>query len=105
MDGIVSTKPRKLRKDAFYSPAERTILNKHKEEYRMQPTRQLRGNVLRTKILPDLFNYWDGEGLGPKTEEESTTRMKVKSHSYSTVIRVTSSRHWQVGSETTGVHW
>ena len=78
----VTAKARKLRKDAFYSPAERTILNKYKQEYRMQPTRELRGNVLRTKILPDLFNYWDHEGLGPETDEESTVCMKVISLSY-----------------------
>jgi len=78
----VTVKARKLRKDAFYSPAERSILNKFKLEYRMQPTRELRANVLRTKILPDLFNYWDHEGLGPENDEDSTRRMKVRSLSY-----------------------
>jgi hypothetical protein len=77
MDIPLLPKARKHRKDAFYSPAEMTILVKHKQEYRTQPTRELRGNVLRTKILPDLYNYWVEKGTEPQTEEESTARMKV----------------------------
>jgi hypothetical protein len=75
--GPVPTKTRKLRKDAFYSPAERAILNVHRLDYRTQTTRELRANVLKTKVLPDLFNYWDQQGTGPNSEEETTARMKV----------------------------
>ena len=81
MEIPVPAKTGKHRKDAYYSPAERNVINVHKLEYRMQPTRELRANIFRTKILPDLFNYWVQEGQGPETEEDSTERMKVGSFS------------------------
>jgi hypothetical protein len=69
--------PRKARRDALYSQAEMEVLNRHKEEYRQQTTRELRANVMRTKLLVDLFNYWLEQGTGPENEEESVRRMKV----------------------------
>jgi hypothetical protein len=71
------TQTRKPRKDGIYTPLEKAILNKHKREYQMLPTRKLRGDLLRGTILPELFHYWDTVGMGAKSEEETTTRMKV----------------------------
>jgi len=68
---------RKPRKDALYRRDELEVLNKYKEEYRQQTTRELRANVFKTKILVDLFNFWLEKGRAPATEEESIIRMKV----------------------------
>ena len=66
------------RKDAFYSREELSVIGKYKEEYREQTTREARAEILKTKILPDIFNFWLEKGTAPKGEEESTRRMKVR---------------------------
>jgi hypothetical protein len=71
-------KTKRPRKDAAYSCEEMDIINIHKEEYREQTTRELRANVLKTKILVDLFNLWVRQGKAPQDEGESVARMKVK---------------------------
>jgi hypothetical protein len=71
------SKARKPRKDALYTRDEMIVLNRHKEEYRQQTTQELRADVIRTKILVDLFNFWAEQGRAPKDEEESVARMKV----------------------------
>lgn len=75
-------KTRKPRKNALYSRDEIAVINKYKEEYRQQTTRELRGHVFKTKILVDLFNFWLAQGIAPVEEEESLNRMKVNSHLY-----------------------
>lgn len=70
-------KARKSRKDSRYSHDEMRVINKYKQEYREQTTRELRGHVFKAKILVDLFNFWLDKGQAPETEEESATRMKV----------------------------
>jgi hypothetical protein len=71
-------KARKPRKDCQYSPDEMQVIGKYKEEYRQQTTRHARANVIRTKILVDLFNYWVEKGRGPVNEEDSIARQKVR---------------------------
>jgi hypothetical protein len=75
-------KTRKPRKNALYSRDEIAVINKYKEEYRQQTTRELRGHVFKTKILVDLFNFWLAQGIAPVEEEESLNRMKVNSYLY-----------------------
>jgi hypothetical protein len=70
-------KPRRPRKDAHYSRDEINILNKFKEEYRQQTTRELRAHVFKTKVLVDMFNFWLDRENGAVDEEESVERMKV----------------------------
>jgi hypothetical protein len=70
-------KPRKPRKDAFYTREEIQVINIHKEEYKIQTTRELRGHIFKAKILVDLFNFWVDQGNAPEDEEESTNRIKV----------------------------
>jgi hypothetical protein len=70
-------KARKSRKDSRYSREEMQVINKYKQEYREQTTRELRGNLFKAKILVDLFNLWLKQGKAPSTEEDSATRMKV----------------------------
>jgi hypothetical protein len=53
------------------------VINIHKEEYKQQTTRELRANILKTKILVDLFNFWLRQGKAPQEEGESVARMKV----------------------------
>jgi hypothetical protein len=53
------------------------VINKYKEEYRAQTTRELRGHVFKTKILVDLFNLWLAQGKAPEREEDSAREMKV----------------------------
>jgi hypothetical protein len=68
---------KKPRRGAFYSREEITVLSKYKEEYKDQTTKPLRANVLRTKILVDIFNYWDVQGTLPLEEGQCGERVKV----------------------------
>jgi len=70
-------KTRKPRRDALYSRDEIAVISKHKEEYRQQTTRALRGHVFKTKILVDIYNFWRAKGMQPVDDEESLKRMKV----------------------------
>ena len=77
---VVPRPSRKPRKDGLYSREEKIILNRYKEEYRRLTTRELRGNLIRTFVLQDIFNYWTAQGMAPTTEEENISRMKVRWH-------------------------
>jgi len=70
-------KSRKPRKDALYSREEILVISKYKEEYKEQTTREMRAEILKRKILVDLFNYWLREGKAPVDEEQCIIRMKV----------------------------
>ena len=70
-------KVRKPQQDGLYTCKEMEILNKYKEEYCTQTTRELRANVIHTKILADLFNHWVDIGKAPKNEDEHVDCMKV----------------------------
>lgn len=70
-------KTRKPRKDSAYTVEERTLMNQYKQKYMTQPTRELRANVIRNEILPDLYNYWVKLGTAPQSGEESLVCMKV----------------------------
>jgi hypothetical protein len=72
---IPSTKP--ARRGTLYSREEIAVISKYKAEYKDQTTRALRANVLRNKILVDLFNYWLVQNKLPSDEEESMQRVKV----------------------------
>jgi hypothetical protein len=65
------------RRGALYSREEIKIINKHKAEYKDQTTRALRANVLRNKILVDIFNYWDAQKTLPLEELVCVERVKV----------------------------
>ena len=61
----------------LYSKGELLVITKYKAEYKEQTTRALRANVLRNKILVDLFNYWDVQNTLPSNEVESLEWVKV----------------------------
>jgi hypothetical protein len=65
------------RRGALYSREEISIFSKHKAEYKDQTTRALRAHVLRNKILVDIFNYWDAQGMLPSDEAVCVQRVKV----------------------------
>jgi len=70
-------KTRKPRSGALYSRDEIAIISKYKDEYKEQTTKALRADVLRNKILVDIFNYWDLQDMLPDNEEASVQRVKV----------------------------
>jgi len=65
------------RRGTLYAREELLVISKYKTEYKEQTTRALRANVLRNKILVDLFNYWDAHDRLPLDGEESMERVKV----------------------------
>jgi hypothetical protein len=71
-------KAKQPRKDAKYSADEIAVMNKYKEEYREQTSREMRAHVLKTKILVDLFNHWLDKGKIPDSTEEETQWVKVQ---------------------------
>ncbi len=70
-------KQRKKRIDCQYTAAERQVMEKYKHEYRSQPTRKLRAQVFRSKILVDMFNHWHCNNDAPKDAGDSNERIKV----------------------------
>lgn len=65
------------RRGTLYSREEILVISKYKAEYKEQTTRALRANVLRNKILVDLFNHWDAQKTLPLDEAAATERVKV----------------------------
>jgi hypothetical protein len=65
------------RRGTLYTRGELLVISKYKAEYKEQTTRALRANVLRNKILVDVFNYWDAQSMLPPNEVESMERVKV----------------------------
>ena len=70
-------KTRKARQDCQYTAEERNAIRMHKDEYRSQTTRVSRGHIFKTKILPDMFNYWTNNGALSLSEDEVAKRVKV----------------------------
>ena len=65
------------RRGTLYTKGELLVISNYKAEYKEQTTRALRANVMRNKILVDLFNYWDIQNMLPSDEVESMKRVKV----------------------------
>ena len=70
-------KTKQPRRGTLYTKPELLVISKYKTEYKEQTTRALRANVLRNKILVDLFNYWLEQGTLPMEGEESMRQVKV----------------------------
>jgi hypothetical protein len=67
----------KPRRGSRYSEEERALLSKYKDEYKSKTTAQDREQLMKQKVLVDIFNYWfSKEGTIP-SEEESKKRVKV----------------------------
>lgn len=76
---LTQVSPRKSRKDSKYNAEERKAIDPFKETYRSQTTRDGRLMVLKTQILPAMFNYWSkaGEQLRNKEDEVSRARVNI----------------------------
>ncbi len=77
---IVPKAPPKRRvhnKPCTYTTAERTVLQPFREKYEREENKHERAQLLRTEILPALFNYWIERGDRQQTAEESTNSVQV----------------------------
>jgi hypothetical protein len=75
---MATGKIRKPRKDCKYTADERAVFQQYKEEYKSQTTSQGHGHMFRSKILPDIFNYWTDNGKVLMSSEEMDGHVKVR---------------------------
>jgi hypothetical protein len=54
---------RKTREGCRYTEEERRVIGKYKKEYRKLTTREARAELFQTKILVDIFNFWDSRQM------------------------------------------
>jgi hypothetical protein len=76
MSNLIPT-TRRPRQGTRYSREELVVMSRYKAKYKEQTTKALRAHVFRTKILVDMFNYWDKEGTLPLEEELCAEWVKV----------------------------
>ena len=69
---------KKLRKDCKYNAEELQQILPFKSSFIKATTIPERILILRSQILPAMFNYWAENGKQPKDEEESQLWAKVK---------------------------
>jgi hypothetical protein len=72
----------KIRKDCKYKSEELDQILPFKQIFINADTVPQRILILRSQILPAMFNYWAANGKEPKDEEESRSRAKVKGQSH-----------------------
>lgn len=68
---------RQYRKGSRYTVEERKIIEPYKVAFRTQDSKAGRVQILRSNILPAIFNYWVSVDKAPKDDEESRARAKV----------------------------
>jgi hypothetical protein len=75
----VEKRTQKDRKDSGYSPEERRILGKYKEEYKLKTTTDERDSLFTNHILVDIFGHWfhKGEISESISDEDVANRVKV----------------------------
>jgi hypothetical protein len=67
----VNQNDRGPRKKGRYSTEEKEVLNKYKHDYRKTTTTEERYDLLRNRILVDIFNFWYAKGeVTPNIEPE-----------------------------------
>ena len=71
----------KPRKDCTYSAKELEQILLFKDSFIKATTIPERMLILRSQILPAMFNYWAANGKEPNDQEESKARAKVTSSS------------------------
>jgi hypothetical protein len=71
---------RQYRKGSRYTGEERKIIEPYKDAFRSQESKAARLQILKTDILPAMFNYWASIEMTPMDAEESCTRAKVGYH-------------------------
>ena len=73
---------RKSRKNCKYNADELKEIMPFKESFVTATTIPERVLILRSKILPAMFNYWAANGKEPRDQEESQTWAKVSDSRY-----------------------
>jgi hypothetical protein len=68
---------RKARKGCQYSNEERNILQKYKAAYKATINHSERDLLLRSRIFPDMYNFWFQKEQVMPTETETAVRRKV----------------------------
>ena len=67
----VNQNDRGPQKKGRYSTEEKEVLNKYKHDYRKTTTTEERYDLLRDRILVDIFNFWYAKGeVTPNIEPE-----------------------------------
>ncbi|KAF8816594.1 hypothetical protein BYT27DRAFT_7248032 [Phlegmacium glaucopus] len=93
----ITKKIRKPRKESQYTPEEKKVLGKYKEEYRRKINTDERYDLFRQHILVDIFNHWYSKGVvsADISEGEASERIKKLSRwitnnwrSYHTVRKI-----------------
>lgn len=72
------TPHRKVRRECKYTQQEMNQILPFKNSYINAGTSQERLLILKTQIMVNMFNYWTQNGDGPKSEEETQVRAKVR---------------------------
>lgn len=75
VQALMTPRPRKQRKETFYTKEERAIMGKYKDDFKTTRGKE-RDHIVRGKILVDLFNFWHNKGIGLR-EDEMETRVTV----------------------------
>ena len=65
-------------KPCTYTATERAVIQPFRKRYENEENKQARIQMMRTEILPALFNYWEQRGDRPQTNEESTKSVQVE---------------------------
>lgn len=66
------------RKKGRYSKEEKAVLNKYKHDYRKTTTTEERFDLLRNRILVDIFNFWYAKGEVTPNIEPDVLSEKIK---------------------------
>ena len=66
------------RKKEQYSTGEKDVLNKYKHDYRKTTTKEERYDLLRNRILVDIFNFWYAKGEVTPDIEPDLLSYKIK---------------------------
>ena len=70
-------RPRVHNKPCTYTVQERAAIQPFRKRYQNEESKQARIQMMRTEIMPALFDYWEQRGDPPQTNEESTKSVQV----------------------------
>jgi hypothetical protein len=103
----VEKKPRAPRKKSRYSQEEKLVLEKYKHAYRKTTNADERYDLLRNRLLVDIFNYWFEKGEVTPAIGEKALSEKIRVRCVNIYITVKlrlffNDRNLVFGSETIG---
>jgi ribosomal protein S14 len=78
------TGAKKQRQGCKYTSAERAIISKFKDEYLSKTTFEEREQLIKGKVVADIFKYWlEREGVEPS---ESETKQRIEVYSFRLIL-------------------